>query len=274
MISESALCEERSGKALSDCLAVNFAVGCTHGCLFCYVDRIHKMSQRVPSGARWGTYFYVKPGLEEAIRRTPWAKWRGREILMSATHDPYLPELYFPHKWPRKILEAGLRAGVRFRILTRSVLVRQDFDLLAQHRGQVFLMASIPTLDGELAKLTEPRAPPPELRLKTLAEAKALGLRVGVVVAPIIPVDGWRRRLEELFTALFELGPDVVYGEVLHARGENLRLLREVGIDVKPSAKLDREIGNYFEGLLAKFNLRGRYWYEYNQVFNVDGKHD
>jgi len=48
LVSDSALCEERSGKALSDCLAVNFAMGCTHGRLFCYVDRIHKMSQRVP----------------------------------------------------------------------------------------------------------------------------------------------------------------------------------------------------------------------------------
>jgi len=50
---------------------VNFAVGCTHGCLFCYVDEIHKISQRVPRGAKWGTYFYVKPGLEEAIRKAP-----------------------------------------------------------------------------------------------------------------------------------------------------------------------------------------------------------
>jgi len=55
LVSDSALCEERSGKAPSDCLAVNLAVGCTHG-------------------FRWGTYFYVKPGLEEAIGKTPWAK--------------------------------------------------------------------------------------------------------------------------------------------------------------------------------------------------------
>jgi len=194
LITKTALCLERSGKNLSeDCLAVNFATGCTHGRLFCYVQRIDKLRGR--TAGKWGEYLFVKPGLERLIEETPWRRYAGREVLMSATHDPYLPELYL-QGWPRRILKAGLGAGVRFRILTRSVLVCQDFDLLAQHRGQVFLMASIPTLDRELVKLTEPRAPPPELRLKTPAEAKGLGIRVGVVAAPIIPVDGWRRSLQ------------------------------------------------------------------------------
>jgi len=221
LVTKSDLCLQRSGKNLTeDCLAINFAVGCTHGCLFCYVQRIDRLWNRATG--KWGEYLYLKPGLERLIAETPWRRYAGKEVLMSATHDPYLPELYFPHKWPRRILKAGLGAGVRFRILTRSVLVRQDFDLLAQHRGQVYLMMSIPTLDEEMIRRTEPRAPPPLLRLKVLAEAKALGLKIGVVVAPIIPVDGWRRRLEELFAVLSELGPHAVYGEMLHARGENL----------------------------------------------------
>jgi len=71
LVPGSALCEEKSGKALSDCSAVNFAVWCTHGCFFCYVDMIYRMSQRVPHEARWGTYLCVKPGLEETIRKAP-----------------------------------------------------------------------------------------------------------------------------------------------------------------------------------------------------------
>jgi len=143
LITRTTLCLERSGKNLSeDCLAVNFATGCTHGCLFCYVQRIDKLWGR--AAGRWGDYLYPKPGLDRLIAETPWHRYAGREVLMSATHDPYLPELYYPNKWPRRILEAGLGAGVRFRILTRSLLVRQDFDLLTHHREQVFLMMSIP----------------------------------------------------------------------------------------------------------------------------------
>jgi len=267
LVGKTNLCLAHSGKNLTDdCLAVNFAVGCTHGCPFCYVQRIDKLWGR--AAGKWGEYLSVKPGLERLIAETPWQRYTGREVLMSSTHDPYLPELYFPRRWPRRILEAGLEAGVRFRILTRSVLVRQDFDLLVRHREQAYLMMSVPTLDEEFTRLTEPRAPLPKLRLKTLFEARALGLKVGVVVAPIIPVDGWRQRLEELFAALSELGPYAIYGEMLHARGENLeRLCREAGICVKPTRRLDEEVGRHFERLLLEYGLRGAYWYEYSRQY-------
>jgi DNA repair photolyase len=157
------------GKDLSDGWVVNFAIGCTHGCLFCYVDRIwslHTANKRSPyygmKLGEWGRYLYVPEDLEEQIRRTPWRKWSGKRLLMSSTHDPYLPELYFPRRWPRRILEAALPHGVRFTILTRSALPMQDFDLYAKYREQILLMSSIPTLDDAFARITEPRAPPPD----------------------------------------------------------------------------------------------------------------
>jgi len=83
-------------------------------------------------------------------------------------------------------------------------------------------------------------------------------------VAPIIPAGDWRSRLEELFAALSELGPRLVYGEMLHARGENLeRLCREAGICVRPTRRLDEEVGRHFERLLREYGLHGSYWYEY-----------
>jgi len=153
LITKTDLCLAKSGKNLTeDCLAVNFAIGCTHGCLFCYVQRIDQLWGRATG--RWGDYLYLKPGLERLVAEAPWGRYAGKEVLMSSVHDPYLPEL---QGWPRRILEAGLQAGVRFRILTRSILVRRDFDLLGRYRGQVLLMMSIPTLDRELTRCTEPR---------------------------------------------------------------------------------------------------------------------
>jgi len=262
LITKTDLCLAKSGKNLTeDCLAVNFAIGCTHGCLFCYVQRIDQLWGRATG--RWGEYLYLKPGLEHLIAEAPWGRYAGKEVLMSSAHDPYLPELYL-QGWPRRILEAGLRVGVRFRILTRSILVRHDFDVMERHRGQVLLMMSIPTLDRELTRRTEPKAPPPDLRLQALAETRECGIEVGVVVAPIIPIGGWRRRLEELFVAISELGPRLVYGEMLHARGENLeRLCREAGICVRPTRRLDEEVGRHFERLLREYGFHGSYWYEY-----------
>jgi DNA repair photolyase len=70
----------------------------------------------------WGEYFYVPGNLNALIRSTPWWRWRGVRLLTSSMHDPYLPELYWPHRWPRRILEAALPHGVKFTVLTRSVL--------------------------------------------------------------------------------------------------------------------------------------------------------
>jgi len=271
IIRKSSLSEGGSGKDLSEGWVINFAVGCTHGCLFCYVDRIwrlHSKNRLSPYyGLRladWGQYLYVPSDLEEQIKHTPWQRWSGVRVLMSSTHDPYLPELYFPHRWPRRILEAALPHGVKFTVLTRSALPTQDFDLYARYRGQITLMSSIPTLDDAFAKTTEPRAPPPSARLAMLKKAKELGVEVGVVVAPIIARPGWREDLERLFKALAELQPAVVYGELLHARGLNLARLRAAGVEADVGPAADREAGMLFEELLRRHGLRGAYWYEYD----------
>ncbi len=272
LVRRSALSANSSGKDLSDGWVVNFAIGCSHGCLFCYVDRIwrlHAANKHSPLHGmklgEWGQYLHVPSDLEEQIRRTSWQRWRGIRILMSSTHDPYLPALYFPRRWPRRILEAALPHGVRFTILTRSVLPMHDFDLYAKYREQIILMASIPTLDSNFTRITEPRAPPPEARLAMLKKAKELGIEVGIVVAPIITRSGWRHDLERLFKVLAELQPAAVYGESLHARGLNLARLRAVGIEVKVGSAVDREVGRVFEELLRDYGLRGAYWYEYRQ---------
>jgi DNA repair photolyase len=270
LVRPSSLSVGGSGKDLSDGWAVNFAVGCTHGCLFCYVDRIwrlHSVNRRSAYyGLRlgeWGEYFHVPENMGMLIRRTPWWRWRGVRLLMSSMHDPYLPELYFPNRWPRRILEAALPHGVKFTVLTRSVLAMQDFDLYVRYRGQVFLMSSIPTLDDGFARVTEPRAPPPSARLSMLRRAREAGLEVGVVVAPIIVRAGWREDLERLFKALAEVGPRAVFGEVLHARGLNLSRLSNAGVSAAVGPSVDREVGRVFEGLLREFGLRGAYWYEF-----------
>jgi DNA repair photolyase len=270
IVRKSSLSKDGSGKDLSDGWVVNFAVGCTHGCLFCYVDRIwrlHVTNKLSPyyglKLGEWGRYLYVPGDLEERIKSTPWQRWSGVRILMSSTHDPYLPELYFPSKWPRRILEAALPHGVKFTILTRSTLPVVDFDLYTKYRGQIMLMSSIPSLDSEFVRITEPRAPPPVARFSMLKKAKELGVEVGVVVAPTIMRPGWREDLERLFEALAELRPSVVFGESLHIRGLNLARLRAAGVEADVGPAADREVGMLFEELLRRHGLRGAYWYEY-----------
>ena len=255
------------GKGLSDGWALNYVVGCSFGCRFCYVDEIHKKWGEKRVGEivfrDWGDYMAVPSNLDEAIERTPWEKWRGEEVLLSSTHDPYLPVI---HEWTRKILERALPAGVHFCIQTRSPLVERDFDLLKRYSGQVRLQVSIATYSRELSRVIEPRVVPPERRMLTLDRAKAEGLRTGVIIAPVLPPVRLRPDVEgDLDTIIGELAkvvPDHIYGEALHVRGVNMGYLeRALGERVNLSG-FDEKAGRMFYNLLKKHGLKGKWWYE------------
>jgi DNA repair photolyase len=290
LIKPSALTVSKSGKELSDGYALNYAIGCTHACRFCYVDAIHKRFTRsrllkekekekenngkntnatadasIITDRPWGMYMLIptKESFWYALMNTEWYRCKDVEVMLSSTHDPYLPELY---DYTRKILETSLPYGVRYCIQTRSLLVRKDFDLLLRYKEQIRLQYSIMTLNLKLFRLLEPRVPSPYARLNVLKEASDLGLKVGVIIAPIFPIEGWREDLEMLFKELATTIPNItVYGEILHRRGSNLRYInKELGISITSEdlEDFDRQVGSHFEALLAKYNLEGRYWYE------------
>jgi DNA repair photolyase len=231
-------------------------------------------------------YLLIPNNIEEAISKTTWHRWRGKEVMLSSTHDPYLPELA---GYARRILEASLPYGVKYCIQTRSLLVKNDFDLLSEYKDQIRLQYSIATLNEELAKLIEPRVPSPYARLNVLKEASRLGLKVGVIIAPIFPIEGWLNDLENIFKELAEIsyysnrnGDDNsnsssrmdVYGEALHIRGINMEYIKEFfynkrsnirfvsDLDKTSLLRFDKLAGKHFNALLTKYRLNGRYWYE------------
>lgn len=256
------------GKNLSEGWNLNFAVGCTHACPFCYVDPIHKRFGQARYGSlvreKWGDYFLVPGNLDEAIEDTRWDRWRGKEVMMSSTHDPYLPKLAAA---ARSILEHALPAGVRLCIQTRSFLVTKDLDYIAEYPELVRLQVSIATLNRELARLIEPRVPPPEARIEVLRRAKERGIRIGVILAPIMPGvhvrPDVRKDLSAMALALVGLRPDHIYGESMHVRGENVRLVEEkIQQEMPPSDGFDRRCARWFQEELSAVGLHGTWWPE------------
>jgi len=256
------------GKQLSDGWCLNFAVGCTHACPFCYVDEIHKRFGQARYGKavleKWGDYLLIPTNLDEAIKRTPWTKWAGVEVMMSSTHDPYLPKLATA---ARKILERALPAGVEKCLQTRSFLAAKDLDLLSRYPRQVRLQVSIATMHRDFARLIEPRVPPPEARIEVLRRARDAGLNVGVILAPIFPPTRIRTDVVDdiraMAQALEEIEPTHIYGESLHVRGQNLRLLEDaLGEKIRITPGFDRGIAKVFHEELGKSGFRGIWWYE------------
>jgi DNA repair photolyase len=256
------------GKQLSDGWCLNFAVGCSHACPFCYVDEIHKRFGRRRYGdavlQEWGDYLLIPENLDDAIRRTAWSRWAGKEAMMSSTHDPYLPKLASS---ARKILEHALPAGVHVCLQTRSFLVTKDFALLAKYPDQVRLQVSIATMDRDFARLIEPRVPPPEARLEVLRRARDAGVPTGVILAPIFPPTTVRpdviADLQTMAQVLEDIEPEHIYGESLHVRGQNLRLLEgALSERVRVTSGFDRGVARIFHQELRKSGLKGTWWYE------------
>ena len=258
------------GKPLSTGYVTNYAIGCTHACPFCYVDAIHKrlvVKIHPEAGLGWGEYLLIPEprSFEKALRETPWHKWRGELVLMSSTHDPFLPQLL---PYAKAILETGLRHGVHFLIQTRSLNALRVLPLLAKYRDQVIFQVSIATMSEELRRLIEPRVPPTKARLAMLRRAKELGLRVGVIIAPILPPVKQRPDVEADLDAIMRelagINVDQVFGEMLHIRGQNIVRLEEIlGEGLVINKELDVKIGALFEKLLSKYGLKGEYWREY-----------
>jgi len=233
----------------------------------CYVDSIHKRWGVARFGdavlQRWGDYLLIPENLDEAIEETPWHRWRGKEAMMSSTHDPYLPKLAVA---ARKILEHALPAGVRLCIQTRSMLVLRDLPLLQEYRDQVRLQVSIATANRGFARVIEPRVPPPERRFDVLRRAKEAGLQVGVILAPIFPAvaarPDFREDLDLMASELETIRPDHIFGESFHVRGSNSQLVAEaIGEALEPNG-FDTLAAFHFRRALKRHGLRGVWWPE------------
>jgi DNA repair photolyase len=256
------------GKELSDGWALNFAIGCMFGCRFCYVDAIHKQwgSRRAGNIVfnDWGYYFAIPKNLDAAIEETKWEKWKGQEVMLSSTHDAYLPQLY---KWTHKILERALEAGVKFCIQTRSPIVERDFELLRQYRKQIRLQVSIATLYPEFSRVIEPRVVPPKRRVEVLRKANESGLSTGVILAPIFPSIKLRKDVEgdidSLARELCEIKPAHIYGESIHVRGINLAYLEQAIGEKLNLAGFDIVAEKIFHRALTKYKLKGIWWQEH-----------
>lgn len=113
------------------------------------------------------------------------------------------------------------RSTLNVRILTRSPLAKRDFDLMRTLGPRCLFGMSIPTLNNQLAKIYEPRAPAPTQRLACLRAAKAAGLHVYAAVAPTYP-ECEEEDLRATLTEIQKLDPVTIFMEPINIRAENV----------------------------------------------------
>src|SRR5688572_32157607 len=150
--------------------SLNPYMGCAHRCTFCYVRAFERRADR-PADDRYGRSIRVKVNVAEVLRkelRRP--SWKGEGIAIGAATDPYQPA-EGRYRLTRACLEELAAAANPFSIITRGPLIVRDVDVLARaaQRASVSVTFSVPTLDEDVWRRTEPGTAPPRQRLRALA---------------------------------------------------------------------------------------------------------
>jgi DNA repair photolyase len=152
--------------------------------------------QELPAWLAFERRIFVKRNAAEVLRQTlrgrgdsSGALRRGEAIVIGTATDPYQPaERSF--RVTRSVLEVLAEASrLRLVIITKSPLVTRDIDLLTRisQRSRLTIHISLITLDRELARRIEPRAPTPESRLRALTRLREAGIDVGINIMPVLP---------------------------------------------------------------------------------------
>jgi len=168
--------------------SINPYRGCEHGCAYCFARPTHEYLG-FSAGLDFETKILVKEDAPELLREELMSpRWTPQTIMISGVTDCYQP-IERKLEITRRCLAVLNEFKNPVSLITKNHLVTRDIDILGElaavHAASVSI--SITTLDADLARVMEPRASTPELRLAALEALAKAGIPCGVMVAPVVP---------------------------------------------------------------------------------------
>ncbi|MES2604470.1 MAG: PA0069 family radical SAM protein [Pseudomonadota bacterium] len=169
-------------------LTINPYRGCEHGCIYCYARPTHEYLG-MSAGLDFESKIFVKHDAAALLREKLSSKnWQPSVIFFSGITDPYQP-LERKLRITRSCLEVLNEFGNPAAMISKNHLVMRDVDVLGElaARNLVQVNLSITTLDNKLARVMEPRASRPEMRLRAIETLTQAGVPTGVMIGPVLP---------------------------------------------------------------------------------------
>ncbi|MBC7480314.1 MAG: PA0069 family radical SAM protein [Pseudorhodobacter sp.] len=168
--------------------SINPYRGCEHGCIYCFARPTHAFLNLSP-GLDFETKLIARPGIGKILDHELRAKsYKLATIAIGTNTDPYQP-CEADHLVTHEVLAVLAAFRHPFAITTKGTLIERDIALLAPLAAQGLLRVgiSVTTLDPDLSRRMEPRAPSPKRRLETIRRLTDAGIPVRIMAAPMIP---------------------------------------------------------------------------------------
>lgn len=206
-----------SQRSLPFAWAINPYRGCEFACKYCYARYTHEFME-LRDGVDFERKIFVKQHAAQLLRQELCRVKPGEGIAIGTATDPYQPaERRF--EVTRAILEElGRHTGLKIGIVTKSNLVTRDTEVLKSiaRNNRLHVSVTVTTIDNDLARILEPRAPRPDLRLEAVRQLNMAGVDTGVNCAPVLPeITDRPRDLDALVKAASDAGAKFIFANVL-----------------------------------------------------------
>ncbi len=197
--------------------------GCSHACVYCFARRTHTYLD-LDAGRDFEREIVVKVNVPELLRaELARPSWKRELVALGTNTDPY-QWVESRYRMMPEILEALEAAETPVSVLTKSPLVMRDveiFERMAARGLPVSVNLSVPTLDEEAWRATEPHTPSPAARLDAVAELRARGIDSGVLIAPLMPgINDDPEQVRPIVERARAAGATFLGGVALHLRDE------------------------------------------------------
>lgn len=178
-----------SGRKMPFEWTINPYRGCEFGCKYCYARYTHEFME-LRETEQFERLIFAKHFDATSFRRELARIPLADGICIGTATDPYQPAER-RYRTTARILGVFNEGGGRtLSVTTKSDLIARDAELLASigRRNEVSVFMTVTTTDERLARLLEPYAPRPSLRLRAVETLARAGVAVGILHSPVMPL--------------------------------------------------------------------------------------